>query len=142
MSEKPSNAENGTRKWCSYHYSNRYSNEDYYQQQQSGGRWCTYHKSATHSDDQCYHQRHGSRNSSAHGRSTKDETVVADSNVTGCDKCGCNGKVEIKTTEDDEPNYTPPGIGFSFTMCHPPLFQEADDFQLLVDSCRVVEAFH
>ena len=132
-SDKPSDAENGTRKWCSYHYSNRHSNEDCYQQQQLVGRWCTYHKSATHSDDQCYHQRHGSRNSSADGKSTKDETFVADSNVTGCDKGGCDEKVETKTTEDDEPNNTPPGIGFSFAMCHPTLSQEADGFQILVD---------
>ena len=62
-------------------------------------------KSAAHSDDQCYYQRHGSRSSSADGKSIKKyETFVADSNVTGCDKCGWNGKVESKTTEDDEPN--------------------------------------
>ena len=54
--------------------------------------------------------------------------------VTGCDKCSCNGKVERKTTEDDESNNTPPGIGSSFAMYHPPpLSQEADGFQLLVD---------
>ena len=54
--------------------------------------------------------------------------------MTGCDKCSCNGKVESKITEDDKPNNTPPGIEFSFAMCHPPLSQEADGFQLLVDS--------
>ena len=65
----------------------------------------------------------------------KNETFAADSNVTGCIKCDCNGKkVESKTTEDDEPNNKPPGIGFSFAMCHPSLSQEADGFQLLVDS--------
>ena len=133
-SDKPSDPENGTRKWCSYHYSNRHSNEDCYQQQQSGGRWCTYHKSETHMDDQCYHQRHGSRSSSADGKKTKYETFAADSNMTSCEKCGCNGKAESKTTEDDEPNNTPPGVGFSFAMCHSPLSQEADGFQLLVDS--------
>ena len=84
---------------------------------------------------QCYHQRHGCRNSSTESKRTKDETFVADiNNVTGCDKCHFNGKVEIKTTEDDKPNNAPPGIGFSFAMCHPPLSQEADGFQLLVDS--------
>ena len=62
-------------------------------------------------------------------------TFVADSNnVTGCDKWSCNRKVGRKSTEDDEPNNTPPGVGFSFAMCHPPLSQEADGFQLLVDS--------
>ena len=54
--------------------------------------------------------------------------------MTGCDKCSCNRKVENECMEiDDEPN-TPPGIGFSFVICHPPLSQEADSFQLLVDS--------
>ena len=134
-SDMPS-MENGTRKWCSYHHSNKHSNENcYQQQQQSGKRWGTYHKSRTHSDDQCYHQRHGSRNSSADGKSTKIETFVADSNsVTGCDKCSCNGKIESKTTEDDEASIISPGIGFGFAMCHPPLSQEAGGFQLLVDS--------
>ena len=134
-SEKPNNVENGTRKWCSYHHSNAHSIDNcYQQQQQSGKRWCTYHKSGSHSDDQCYHQRKGSRNSSTDSKSTRDETFVADTNVTGCDMCSCNERVGIRSTEGDEPNNTPPGIGFSFAMCHPPLYQEADGFQLLVDS--------
>ena len=54
--------------------------------------------------------------------------------MTDCDKCSCNENVKSKSTEDDEPNNTPPGIELSFAMCHPPLFQEADSFQLLVDS--------
>ena len=54
--------------------------------------------------------------------------------MTGCNKCSCNGKSESKSLEDDEANNTPPGIGFSFAMCHPPISQEADGFQLLVDS--------
>ena len=54
--------------------------------------------------------------------------------MTGCDKCSRNGKAESNSTEDDEPNNTPPGIGFSFAMCNPHLFQEADGFQFLVDS--------
>ena len=133
--DEPSNVENGTRKWYSYYHSKGHSNENWYKQQpQPGKRWCTYRKSGSHSDDQYYHQRNGSRNSSADSKSTKDETFVADSDVTGCDKCSCNGKVESKSTEDDQPNNTPPGIGFSFTMCHPPLSQEANGFQLLVDS--------
>ena len=61
-----------------------------------------YRRSGTHSVD---------------SKSTKYETFVADSNVTGCDKCSCDGKVESKTTGDDEPNNTPPGIGSSFAMC-------------------------
>ena len=113
----------------SYPNSNGHSNENCYQQQQSGKRRCTYHKSASHSDEQCYHQRNDSCISSADSKSTKDETFVAGNNdVTGCEKCSCNGKV------DDKPKNTPPGIEFSFAMCHPPLPQEADGFQLLVDS--------
>ena len=54
--------------------------------------------------------------------------------MTGCDKCSCNGNVESKSTEDDEPSNTPPGIEFSFAMCYLPLSQAADGFQLLVDS--------
>ena len=54
--------------------------------------------------------------------------------MAGCDKCGCNGKVESKTTEGDEPNNTPPGVGFSFAMCHPPLSQEADGLANVLDS--------
>ena len=127
-SDKPSNVENGTRKWYSYHHSSRHSNENWYQQQQSGKTWCTCYKSGTQSDDQCYHQRHGSRNFSSGGKSTKDETFVADNSVTNCDKCSCNRKVESKTTEDDEPNNTPPGIGFCFAMCHPPYLKKPAAF--------------
>ena len=54
--------------------------------------------------------------------------------MTGYDKCSCSGKVERKSTEDDEPNKTPPGIGYSFAICLLPLSQEADGFQLLVES--------
>ena len=54
--------------------------------------------------------------------------------MTGYDKCSCNKKMKNKCTEiDDEPN-TPPDIGFNFAMYHPPFSQEADGFQLLVDS--------
>ena len=84
--DKPSNVENGTKIWCSYQHSNGHSNKNCYQQQQSGEMWYTYHKSATHSNDQCYRQRCDSRNSFPGGKSTKDETFVADSDVNGCDK--------------------------------------------------------
>ena len=54
--------------------------------------------------------------------------------MTGCEKFGCTRKVENKCTKIyDEPNNTPPGIGFSFVMCHLLVSQEADGFQLLVD---------
>ena len=134
-SDRTSNVKKCTRKWCSDHHSNAHPNEKCYQQQQSGKRWCTYHKNRSHSDDHCYHQRNDSRNSPVDSKDTKYEKFVADSdNVTGCDRCTCNGEVESKSTGDDEPNNTPPGIGFDFSMCHPPLSQKADGFQLLVDA--------
>ena len=140
-SDKSSNVENGTRKWCSYHDSNGHTNKDCYEQQSESTNshnkkgWCSHHKSGSHSDDQCYHQGNGSHNSPADGKSTKNETFVAGSDVTGCDKCSCNRKVKSKCTEiDDGPNNTSPGVGFSSAMCYPPLLQEADGFQLLVDS--------
>ena len=44
-------------------------------------------KSGSHSGGQYYHHRNDSRNSSVDNKRTKDETFVADRNVTGCDKC-------------------------------------------------------
>ena len=82
-----------------------------------------------HLDNECYHQINRKRSSPAESKITKDETV----NMTCCDKCNCNRKVENKCTEIDEPNNIPPGIGYDFVMCHPPSSQEADGFQLLVD---------
>ena len=36
---------------------------------------------------------------------------------------------------ESEAEYSPsPGTGFSFACCHPPLFHQADGFQMLVDS--------
>ena len=67
-------------------------------------------------------------------KSTKYETFFADSTVTGCDKCSCNRKVENECMGIDDERNTPPGIGFSFVICHPLLSYEADSFQLLVDS--------
>ena len=55
--------------------------------------------------------------------------------MTGCNKRSCDEKVENKCTEiDDEPNNTPPGIEFIFSMCHSPISQDANGFQLLVES--------
>ena len=97
-------------------------NKDCYLQQSESANldskkiWRNYHKSGSHPDDGCHHQRNGSRNSPTDNKSAKYKTFIADSNVTGCDKCSCNQKVEKKYTEiKDEPN-TPPGIGFSFAM--------------------------
>ena len=62
--------------------------------------------------------------------------------MTRCDKCSCDKKSrKLIAKIYEEPNNTPPGIRFSFAMCHPTLSQEAEGFQLLVDSgCR--RAFH
>ena len=56
--------------------------------------------------------------------------------MTGCNSSfavNLKGKVII-IKSNDESYSLPPDIGFSFTMCHSPLSQEADGFQLLVDS--------
>ena len=97
-------------------------------------RWRTYHKSGSHSDDDCYHQRNGKRSSIADSNSKKDETFIADSTMTGYDKCSCKRKVETKYTKIDDKSNPPPGIGCLFTICHLPLSQQAGSFQLLVDS--------
>ena len=140
-SNKSSNVESGTRKWCSYHHSNDHLNEDCHQQQSESENvnrkeiWYTYQDSGCRSDGECYYKRKGKRSSPAGSKSANYETFVADSNETGCDKCSCNRKVENKCTEiDDQPNNTTPGIGLSFAMCHPPLSEEAIGFQLKVDS--------
>ena len=140
-SDNSSNVETGTRKWCSYHHSNGHSNANCYQQQSEPANGdnkkilYSNHKSGRHSDDQCYRQRSGNRNFPADSKSTKGETFIADGNVTSCGTCSCHIEVESKRTGiDDEPNNTPPGIGFSFAVCYPPLFQETGGFQLLVDS--------
>ena len=54
--------------------------------------------------------------------------------MTGCDNCSCKRKVEKNCMEDDDESNTPPGVGFSSAMCHLPLSQQTDDFQLLVAS--------
>ena len=133
--------ENGKRKWCSYGRTNGHLNKDCYQQQSESGNlenkkiWRIHHKeSENHSDGDCCHQRNGSGNSTAGSKSTKYENFITDSTVTGCDKCSCKSKVTHKCTEIGDESNTPPDIGFSFTMCHLPLSQEADGFQLLVTS--------
>ena len=71
------------------------------------------------------------------GRNSEEhETYVVDSTAVGCKSCCCsNGKVAKKPNEESEVEYSPPpGIGFSFACCHPPLSQQTDGFQMLVDS--------
>ncbi|CAM9642712.1 unnamed protein product [Ascophyllum nodosum] len=64
------------------------------------------------------------------------KTYVVDSTAVGCKSCCCsNGKVAKKSNEESKVEYSPPpGIGFSFACCHPPLSHRADGFQMLVDS--------
>ena len=81
-----------------------------------------------------YYQGYSKRSSPANSARTAEETFVVDSTVGGCEKCSCNIKVKSKCTEIDNESNTPPDIGFSFEMCHPPFSQEANGFQLLVDS--------
>ena len=54
----------------------------------------------------------------------------------GCKSCCCsNGKIAKKSNEESQVKYSPPpGIGLSFTYCHPPLSHQTDGFQMLVDS--------
>ena len=115
--------------------SNGHSSKDCYEQQSESAYSDNKKRCGSHSHDQCYHQRNGSRNPLADSKSTNKETFVEDSNVTGCNKRSCNGKIENKYTGNgDEPNNTPAGIGFGLSMYHPPISQEADGFQLLVES--------
>ena len=145
-SGKQNNLKNGKIKWCSYHHSNGHSSKDHYQEQSESANLdnkkirCSYNKSRLHSDDEHHHQRYGSRNSLADSKNTKYETFVADSTETGCDRCSCNRKVKKRkcTETNDEPNNTPTGIWFSFTMYHPLVSQDAGGFHLSV----VVEVFH
>ena len=134
-SDRSNNVEDSARKWCSCHQSNDHSNENCHQQQSEPAnsenkiRWSSYHKSRRHSDDQCYHQRNGNRSFPTDSKSAKDETFVADNNVTGCgSKFCCNCKRENNSHEsNDESNSPPPGIGLSFAMCHPFLFLTASN---------------
>ena len=104
-------------------------------------KWCSLHNSTNHSNHECFQQRRSSskcKDSSTVDRinSEEHETYVVDSTAVGCKSCCCsNGKVAKKPNEESEVEYSPPpGIGFSFACCHPPLSHQTDDFQLLVDS--------
>ena len=60
---------------------------------------------------------------------------IADSASTGCNArfcCQCKGETDSDES-NDESYFSSPGIGLSFAMCHPPLSQETDGSQLLVD---------
>ena len=89
-------------------------------------RWCNYHNSKSHSDDECHRQKRDSK---------RKESSTADNNGQKCYKLSCcNSRFDKKSKESGDKSYTPPRIGLSFVACHLPLSQQADCFQLLVDS--------
>ena len=93
-----------------------------------------------YSNRECFQQRSSSKckNSSTvdDKNSRKHETFGVDSTAVGCGSSCCrNGKVAKKSNEESEVEYSPPpGIGFSFACCHPPLSHQTEGFQILVDS--------
>ncbi|CAN0458149.1 unnamed protein product, partial [Ascophyllum nodosum] len=133
------------KKWCSYHQTSSHSDKQCSHQMEKTGKikngrqkkWCSLHNSTNHSNQECFQQRSNSNCMDSDGRtSRKDETFVVDSTSEGCKSCGySNGKIAKKSADESEVEYSPPpGIGFSFACCHPPLSQRADGFQMLVDS--------
>ena len=133
------------KKWCSYHQTSSHSDKQCYHQlgkteKIKNGRqkkWCSLHNSTNHSNQECFQQRSSSKYKDSDGRNNeKHETYVVDSTVVGCKPCCCgNGKVAKKSNGESKVEYSPPpGIGFSFACCHPPLSHRADGFQMLVDS--------
>ena len=100
-------------------------------------KWCSLHNSTNYSNQECFQQRSSSNCKDSDGRNSEEhDTYVVDSTAVGCKSCCCcNGKVAKKSNEESEVEYSPPpGIGFSFACCHPPLSHQTDDFQMLVDS--------
>ena len=86
-------------------------------------------------------QKSGSKykdSSTVDGRNSEEhETYVKDSTTVDCKLCCCsNGKIGKKSIESKVEYSPPPGIGFSFACCHPPLshHNQVDDSQMLVDS--------
>ena len=103
-------------------------------------KWCRLHNSPSQSNLECFQQRSSSKckdSSTVDGRNSEEhQTFVVDSTTTiDCKSCRCsNGKVARKYNESKVEYSPPPGIGFSFACCHPPLSHQADGFQMLVDS--------
>ena len=125
-SDKSSNVENSKKKWCSYHHTN--GSFICSSQSQKISIIIKYFALITRAKairtTSAIYAIYKKRSSAADSNNgEKDETFVADSTttVTGCDNYRCKSKVKNKYTEiDDEPD-TPPVIGSSFAMCHPPL---------------------
>ena len=73
-----------------------------------------------------------------HGKNSGEQkTFVAYSAPTGyiakfC--CNCKGENIYSKSKNGSYSSPPPGIGFTFAACHLSLSQQADGFQLLVDS--------
>ena len=135
------------KKWCSYHQTNSHSDKQCYQQMGkskkikngSQKKWCSLHNRTSHSNKKCSQQRNSSKykdSSTVDGRNGEEhETYVVDSTAIDCKSCCCsNGKVATKSNESKVEYSPPPGIGFSFACCHPPLSYQSDGFQMLVDS--------
>ena len=103
-------------------------------------KWCSLHNSTSHSNQECFQQKSGSKCKDSlltvdGGNSEEHETYVGNSTTVDCKSCCCsNGKVARKSNESKVEYSPPPGIGFSFASCHPPLSHQAHGFQMLVDS--------
>ena len=133
------------KKWCSYHQTSNHSDKQSYHQlgktekikNVKQKKLCSLHNSTNHSNQECFQQRNSSNCKGSDGRNSEEhETYVVDSTAVGCKSCCCsNDKVGKQSNEESKVEYSPPpGIGFSFACCHPPLSHRADGFQMLVDS--------
>ena len=145
--EKSGNHER-EKKWCSYHQTSSHSDKHCYHQMRKSekiknGRqkkWCSLHNSTSRSDQECFQQKSSSKckdTPTVDGTNSEQrETYVVDSAIVGCKSCCCsNSKIAKQSNEESEVEYSPPpGTGFSFACCHPPLSHQADGFQMLVDS--------
>ena len=101
-------------------------------------KWCSLHNSTSHSNQECFQQRSSSKckdSPTVDGRNSEEhETYVVDSTTVDCKSCCCsNGKVARMSNERKVEYSPPPGIGFSFACCHPPLSHQADGFHMLVN---------
>ena len=93
---------------------------------------CSLHNSSSYSNQECFQQKSGSKCKDSFtvidGKNSEEhETCVVDSRTVDCKSCYCNGKI-AKSNESEVEYSPPPGIGFSFACCHPPLSHQADGF--------------